>query len=101
VQSERDRAKKGGKYAPHDHNGADAPDIAQVRRLPGYHLWMILNNEFEQAERRALDAQSDFDAVSRLVKLEFSRFEQERIEDLKSTMEKYIDEAVEAQQKVS
>lgn len=101
MQSERDRAKKGGKYAPHDHNGADAPDIAQVRRLPGYHLWMILNNEFEQAERRALDAQSDFDAVSRLVKLEFSRFEQERIEDLKSTMEKYIDEAVEAQQKVS
>jgi hypothetical protein len=36
-----------------------------------------------------------------LVKLEFSRFEQERIEDLKFTMEKYIDEAVEAQQKVS
>ena len=62
---------------------------------------MSLNNEFEQAERRALDAQSDFDAVSRLVKLEFSRFEQERIEDLKFTMEKYIDEAVEAQQKVS
>lgn len=62
---------------------------------------MSLNNEFEQAERRALDAQSDFDAVSRLVKLEFSRFEQERIEDLKSTMEKYIDEAVETQQKVS
>jgi hypothetical protein len=101
VQSERDRAKKGGKYAPHDRNGADAPDIAQVRRLPGYYSWMILNNEFEQAERRALDAQSDFDAVSRLVKLEFSRFEQERIEDLKSTMEKYIDEAVETQQKVS
>ena len=62
---------------------------------------LSFSNAGKQADRRALDAQSDFDAVSRLVKLEFSRFEQERIEDLKSTMEAYITEAVDAQQKVS
>lgn len=54
-----------------------------------------------QAERRATDAQSDFDAVSRLVKLEFARFEQERVEDYKQVLETYHEDAVRAQGQVS
>jgi len=54
----------------------------------------------DQFERRALDARSDFDAVTRLVKLEYARFEQERVEDLKEIMERYIEEAIDAQSKV-
>jgi hypothetical protein len=67
-----------------------------TRIFADYDLFWLLN----QSERRALDARSDFDAVSRLVKLEYARFEQERIEDLKETMERYIEEAIDAQSKV-
>ncbi|KAJ3527597.1 hypothetical protein NM688_g8108 [Phlebia brevispora] len=39
------------------------------------------------AERRALDAKQDFESCSRLVKTEVARFEQERIEDFKNSLE--------------
>jgi len=69
-------------------------------RLPIYLLMTIYSALANQTERRALDARSDFDAVSRLVKLEYARFEQERVEDLKETMERYIEEAIDVQSKV-
>jgi sorting nexin-1/2 len=53
-----------------------------------------------QADRRALDAHSDFDAVSRLVKMEFSRYEQERVEEFKHMFERYLDEMIVAQKEV-
>ncbi|TFK79220.1 Vps5-domain-containing protein, partial [Polyporus arcularius HHB13444] len=42
-----------------------------------------------EAERRALDAKQEFDQVSRLVKTEVARFEQERIEDFKNSLSAY------------
>ncbi|KAI0708835.1 hypothetical protein C8T65DRAFT_206433 [Cerioporus squamosus] len=44
-----------------------------------------------EAERRALDAKQEFDHVSRLVKTEVARFEQERIEDFKNSLEAYLE----------
>lgn len=44
-----------------------------------------------QAERRALDAKQEFDQVSRLVKSEMARFEQERIEDFKNALEVFLE----------
>ena len=44
-----------------------------------------------EAERRALEAKQEFDHVSRLVKIEVARFEQERIEDFKRALEAFLD----------
>jgi esterase/lipase len=44
-----------------------------------------------QAERRVLDAKQEFEQVSRLVKTEVARFEQERIEDFKKSLEHLLD----------
>jgi sorting nexin-1/2 len=44
-----------------------------------------------KAERRALDAKQEFEHVSRLVKTEVARVEQERIEDFKKSLEQLLD----------
>ncbi|KAH9888986.1 Vps5 C terminal like-domain-containing protein [Cubamyces lactineus] len=44
-----------------------------------------------EAERRALDAKQEFDHVSRLVKNEVARFEQERIDDFKASLEAFLE----------
>jgi sorting nexin-1/2 len=54
-----------------------------------------------QAERRGVDAHSDFDAVSRLVKIEFARFDVERMEDFKGMLERYLDGMIGRQKEVS
>lgn len=43
-----------------------------------------------EAERRALEAKQEFEQVSRLVKSEMARFEQERIEDFKNSLEAFL-----------
>jgi len=53
-----------------------------------------LGNSYSQigeAERRALEAKQEFEHVSRLVKSEMARFEQERIEDFKKSLESLLD----------
>ncbi|PCH44318.1 Vps5-domain-containing protein [Wolfiporia cocos MD-104 SS10] len=52
------------------------------------------------AERRALDAKQEFDQVSRLVKSEVARFEQERIEDFKNTLEAFLDGMISRQKQL-
>ncbi|KAI0731336.1 Vps5 C terminal like-domain-containing protein [Earliella scabrosa] len=44
-----------------------------------------------EAERRALEAKQEFEQTSRLVKTEVARFEQERIEDFKTSLEAYLE----------
>ncbi|KAH9004759.1 Vps5-domain-containing protein [Lactarius hatsudake] len=48
-------------------------------------------SQIGEAERRALEAKQEFEHVSRLVKTEVARFEQERIEDFKKTLEQLLD----------
>ncbi|GHJ83709.1 hypothetical protein NliqN6_0111 [Naganishia liquefaciens] len=56
--------------------------------------------EIAEAERKALDAHSDFDAVSRLVKLEFARYEHDRVEEFKHMFATYLDEMIIAQKEM-
>ena len=53
-----------------------------------------------EAERRALDAKQEFDHVSRLVKSELARFEQERIEDFKNSLEAFLSGMISKQKEV-
>lgn len=53
-----------------------------------------------QAERRSRDANAEFDAVSKLVKSEFGRFERERVEEFKAVMEKYLDGMIDRQKEL-
>lgn len=48
-------------------------------------------SQIGEAERRALDAKQEFEHVSRLVKTEVARFELERIEDFKKSLEQLLD----------
>ena len=53
-----------------------------------------------EAERRALEAKQEFDHVSRLVKIEVARFEQERIEDFKNALEAFLEGMIKRQKQV-
>ncbi len=47
--------------------------------------------EGSQAERRARDAATEFDTISRLVKSEFARFERERIDEFRDMLQAHLD----------
>ena len=53
-----------------------------------------------EAERRALDAKQEFDHVSRLVKQEAARFEQERVDDFKAALEAFLEGMIDRQKQV-
>ncbi|PIL25126.1 hypothetical protein GSI_13015 [Ganoderma sinense ZZ0214-1] len=53
-----------------------------------------------EAERRALEAKQEFDHVSRLVKAEVARFEQERIEDFKNALEAFLEGMIKRQKQL-
>ncbi|KAL4248104.1 hypothetical protein ABKN59_007781 [Abortiporus biennis] len=59
-------------------------------RLPSDQLSRSLQYVAE-AERRALDAKQEFEHVSKLVKNEVGRFEKERIEDFKTSLEAFLE----------
>ena len=54
-----------------------------------------------QAERRALDAKQEFDHCSKLIKTEVARFERERIEDFKDSLQAFLDGMISRQKEVS
>ncbi|KAL5492536.1 VPS5 [Sanghuangporus weigelae] len=53
--------------------------------------------QIAEAERRAVDAKHEFERCSRLVKTEFSRFEEERIGDFKKALESFLEGMIERQ----
>ncbi|KAI0312300.1 Vps5 C terminal like-domain-containing protein [Amylostereum chailletii] len=57
-------------------------------------------NLLADADRRALDAKQEFDHTSRLVKAEVARFERERIDDFKSSMERFLDGMIQRQKEL-
>lgn len=54
-----------------------------------------------QAERRASDAKLEYEQVSKLVKTEMARFEQERIEDFKESLQAFLEGMISRQKEVS
>lgn len=63
--------------------------------------YLLLSLTAAQAERRALEAKQEFDQCSRLVKSEMARFEQERIEDFKNSLEAFLSGMISKQKEVS
>lgn len=57
-------------------------------------------SELAENDRRAIDAHSEFEAVTRLVKVEFSRFEVERVEEFKRNLEEYVDSLIDRQREL-
>lgn len=53
-----------------------------------------------QAERRQLDAKSDFEDVSKLTKAEMARFDKEKVDDFKRAVEEYVEGLARRQREV-
>lgn len=53
-----------------------------------------------EAERRALDAKQEFDQASRLVKTELARFEQERVEDFRDSLQAFLSGMIDRQKEL-
>ncbi|THH16957.1 hypothetical protein EW146_g3758 [Bondarzewia mesenterica] len=68
-------------------------------RIPSDRLGHSLS-QVADAERRTLDAKQEFDQVSKLVKSEVARFEQERIEDFKNSLERFLDGMISRQKEL-
>jgi sorting nexin-1/2 len=57
-------------------------------------------NQVAEAERKAMEAKQEFDHCSRLIKQEVARFEQERIEDFKHSLQTFLEGMVTRQKEV-
>lgn len=53
-----------------------------------------------QAERRAHDAQNEFEDVSKLIKVEMQRFDKEKVDDFKAGVSRYVDGMLQRQRVV-
>ncbi|TFK29709.1 protein transporter [Coprinopsis marcescibilis] len=68
-------------------------------RIPAERLGYSLN-QIAEAERRAGEAKREYDQVSKLVKSEMARFEQERIEDFKDTLHAFLEGMISRQKEL-
>jgi sorting nexin-1/2 len=60
-----------------------------------------LSAEVSDAEKKAHQARLLFDEMGKVLRTELARFEREKVEDFKSSVETYLESAVEAQKEVS
>lgn len=60
----------------------------------------LKQKRFCKAERRASEAKLEFEQVSKLVKSELARFEQERIQDFKDSLQIFLDGMIVRQKEV-
>ena len=104
AEGSHEKLRKQGRIS-HERIGPALGEIAEVSPSCREHWDMSLLRRRRygdlQAERRGVDAHSDFDAVSRLVKIEFARFDVERMEDFKGMLERYLDGMIARQKEVS
>ncbi|KAJ8095282.1 Vacuolar protein sorting-associated protein vps5 [Marasmius tenuissimus] len=68
-------------------------------RIPTDRLGFSLS-QIAEAERRAADAKLEFEQVSKLVKTEVARFEQERIEDFKDSLRAFLEGMISRQKEL-
>jgi len=68
-------------------------------RIPTERLGYSLS-QIAETERRALDAKHEFDHVSRMIKTEVARFEQERIEDFKDSLHAFLEGMISKQKEL-
>ncbi|ESK96508.1 sorting nexin 3 [Moniliophthora roreri MCA 2997] len=68
-------------------------------RIPSDRLGHSLS-QIAEAERRAADAKHEYEQVSKLVKSEVARFEQERIEDFKNSLHAFLEGMISRQKEL-
>ncbi|KAG6919516.1 hypothetical protein DXG01_005106 [Tephrocybe rancida] len=68
-------------------------------RIPSERLGYSLS-QIAEAKRRALDAKHEYDHVSKLIKSEVARFEQERIEDFKDSLHAFLEGMISKQKEL-
>ncbi|KAG5723672.1 Sorting nexin-2 [Termitomyces sp. T112] len=68
-------------------------------RIPPERLGYSLS-QIAEAERRAADAKHEYDNVSKLIKNEVARFEQERIEDFKNNLRAFLEGMISKQKEL-
>ncbi|KAG8691011.1 Vacuolar protein sorting-associated protein 5 [Ceratobasidium sp. 423] len=68
-------------------------------RIPQDRVGMSMH-EVAEAEKRAADAKFEFDQCSRLIKAEMARFEKERIDDFKKSLEQLLEGMIRRQQDI-
>jgi len=81
---------------------------AEVRRVKQNHertrgqarIPAISLNVLAEVERRALDSKQEFDYCSKLIKTEVARFEQERCEDFKESLQVFLDGMISRQKEL-
>lgn len=61
----------------------------------------VNNSHRKQAERRASESKLEYEQVSKLVKQEVARFEQERIDDFKDSLHAFLEGMITRQKDVS
>lgn len=60
----------------------------------------MVDQEMTDAERRSHAAKLEFDSVSKLLKSEIKKFEADKVEDFKTSVEVFLESAVEAQKEL-
>ncbi|KAG6831090.1 hypothetical protein H0H92_012767 [Tricholoma furcatifolium] len=68
-------------------------------RIPAERLGYSLS-QIAEAKRRAIDAKHDYENVSKLVKIEVARFEQERIQDFKDSLHAFLEGMISKQKEL-
>lgn len=61
---------------------------------------LLMVSRIIKAERRASESKLEYELVSKLVKLEVARFEQERIEDFKDSLHAFLEGMISRQKEV-
>ena len=65
-----------------------------------FDIYIVLLIIIIKAERRASEAKLEYEQVSKLVKTEVARFEQERIEDFKDSLHAFLEGMISRQKEV-
>jgi sorting nexin-1/2 len=97
---ERNRAQ--GRI-PTDRLGYSLSQIAEVtwsNVLVSYLNILLMMIVSKKAERRASESKLEYEQVSKLVKSEVARFEQERIEDFKDSLHAFLEGMISRQKEV-
>ena len=99
MKQTHERARGQGRI-PAERLGRSLSVIAEVRMrdLCGEHL---VDTNQSQVERRASESKQEYDHCSKLIKTEVARFEQERIEDFKNSLQVFLEEMISRQKEVS
>jgi hypothetical protein len=74
--------------------------LAKYQRYDHFYNYFLHILTVGQAERRALDAKHEFDQCSKLIKSEMARFEQERVDDFKISLQSFLDGMISRQKEV-